>query len=68
MPYATNLPPIRSKKKSAYLFFPDKGKYLREYIQCFNTKRLELGNCSNNVAMDAFTADLKKRENKNLVR
>lgn len=41
---------------------------MREFIQSFNTKRLEVESCSDDVAMTTFTKGLKKRKNKNLVR
>lgn len=37
-------------------------------IQHFNVKRLEVGICSDDVAMVAFTADLKKSKNKDPIR
>lgn len=41
-----------------------KGEGLMEYIHHFNTKHLEVGTCSNNVAMVAFMAGLGKKTNK----
>lgn len=39
-----------------------KGEKLRDYIQHFNTKRLEVGDCSDNVAVPDLTNALKCME------
>lgn len=55
--------------KASFLFVAQKKEEnLREYIQRFNKKRLEVGMCSDNVAMAAFTTCIKKRKNKDLIR
>lgn len=36
-----------------------KQENLRDFIQHFNTERLKIGDCSDNVAVAAFTNDLK---------
>lgn len=41
---------------------------LRKYIHCFNTKRLKVGTCNDDIAMVTFMAGLRKSTSKHMLR